>query len=342
MKRRLVKVGNVILGDGNIAIQSMLNVPSYDVKGNVVQAVELERAGCQIIRIAVPSKSDVPLIAALKETLSIPVVADIHFDYRIAIECVAAGADKIRINPGNIGSEDRVKEVVKACIQKNVPIRIGVNSGSVEKDLLAEYGGPTKEAISKSAIRMAEKLESLGFGDIVISVKSSNVKLMVESTRLIHQTLPYPLHLGVTEAGLGQAGLVKSAVGIGALLLDGIGDTIRVSLTEDPIHEIRAAKDILKAVGKGRGVEIIACPTCGRTRIDLLELAQKVEQATSNINKTLKIAVMGCCVNGPGEAKEADFGIAGGDGEGILFAKGKIIKRVKEQDLLKELLLLLS
>lgn len=338
MSRKKVKVGNLTLGDGHIYIQSMLNVPADDIEGNVRQAKELETAGCEIIRTAVPDIKNVGLIYALKNAVEIPVVADIHFDYRIALECVAAGADKIRINPGNIGSPDRVKAVADACRSNNVPVRIGVNSGSVERELLKKYGGPTAQALAESASRHIEMLEEADFDDIVISVKSSDVKLMTESYRLIHKSYDYPLHLGVTEAGTERMGIIKSAAGIGSLLLDGIGDTIRVSLTADPVQEIYAAKDILKAVGIGGGVQIVSCPTCGRTGIDLISIAKQVEERTRDITADIKIAVMGCVVNGPGEAREADIGIAGAKGEGIIFKKGEIIRRVPEEKLVDELM----
>ena len=338
MSRKKVKVGNLTLGDGHIYIQSMLNVPADDIEGNVRQAKELEAAGCEIIRTAVPDIKNVGLIYALKNAVGIPVVADIHFDYRIALECVAAGADKIRINPGNIGSPDRVKAVADACRSKNVPVRIGVNSGSVERELLKKYGGPTAQALAESASRHVAMLEEADFDDIVISVTSSDVKLMTESYRLIHEQYDYPLHLGVTEAGTARMGIIKSAAGIGSLLLDGIGDTIRVSLTADPVQEIYAAKDILKAVGIGGGVQIVSCPTCGRTGIDLISIAKQVEERTRDITADIKIAVMGCVVNGPGEAREADIGIAGAKGEGIIFKKGEIIRRVPEEKLVDELM----
>ena len=338
MSGKKVKVGNLTLGDGHIYIQSMLNVPADDIEGNVRQAKELEAAGCEIIRTAVPDIKNVELIYALKNAVGIPVVADIHFDYRIALECVAAGADKIRINPGNIGSPDRVKAVADACRRNNVPIRIGVNSGSVERELLKKYGGPTAQALAESASHHIRMLEEADFDDIVISVKSSDVKLMTESYRLIHKSYDYPLHLGVTEAGTERMGIIKSAAGIGSLLLDGIGDTIRVSLTDAPVREIYAAKDILKAVGIGGGVKIVSCPTCGRTGIDLISIAKQVEERTRDITADIKIAVMGCVVNGPGEAREADIGIAGAKGEGIIFKKGEIIRRVPEEKLVDELM----
>ena len=338
MSKKKVKVGNLTLGGEHIYIQSMLNIPADDVEGNVRQAIELEKAGCEIIRTAVPAVRNSELIYALKNAVNIPVVADIHFDYRIALECAAAGVDKIRINPGNIGDKDRVKAVADACRNRNIPIRIGVNSGSVERELLAKYGGPTAQALAESASRHVEMLREFDFDDIVLSVKSSDVKLMTESYRLIHEMYDYPLHLGVTEAGTARMGIIKSAAGIGSLLLDGIGDTIRVSLTADPVEEIYAAKDLLKAVGIGGGVRIVSCPTCGRTGIDLISIAKQVEQRTRDITADIKIAVMGCVVNGPGEAREADIGIAGAKGEGIIFKKGEVIRRVSEEKLVDELM----
>lgn len=336
--KKLVKVGHLTLGDGNIYIQSMLNKRSDDVEGSVKQAVELEKAGCEIVRAAIPDMNAVKLIPAIKEKINIPLVADIHFDYRLALAAVEAGVDKVRINPGNIGSADRVKAVADACANAGVPIRIGVNSGSVEKSLLEKYGAPTAKALVESALNHAKLLNDADFDDIVISIKSSNVNTMIEAYRLLSSKCDYPLHLGVTEAGTERSGIIKSAIGIGSLIHDGIGDTIRVSLTADPVREIYAAKDILKALGKRGGVEIVSCPTCGRTRINLIELADKITAATSNIDKNIKVAVMGCVVNGPGEAKEADIGIAGGIGEAILFKKGEIIRKIKEEDIVKELL----
>lgn len=336
--KKEVKVGNITLGDGNIYIQSMLNRSADDIEGSVEQAIELEKAGCEIVRAAVPRIENAALISAIKEKVNIPLVADIHFDYRIAVESAAAGVDKIRINPGNIGSDDKVKEVVKACRLRNIPIRIGVNSGSLEKSVLAKYGSPVPMAFVESAMHHVELLNKFDFDDIVISIKSSDVRTTIEAYRLLAERCSYPLHLGVTESGTERMGIIKSAIGIGSLLCDGIGDTIRVSLTADPVKEIYAAKDILKAIGIGGGVNIVSCPTCGRTKIDLISLANKVEEATRHINKNIKIAVMGCVVNGPGEAKEADIGIAGGNGEGLIFKKGEIIKKVPEEKLLEELL----
>ncbi len=338
MKRK-VKVGNLTLGDGNIYMQSMLNVSYEDTEGNVKQAEELERAGCEIVRVSVPKPEAVRLISAIKNKITIPLVADIHFDYKIALECAKAGVDKLRINPGNIGSEEKVRAVTEACGARGIPIRIGVNSGSVENELLKKYGAPCADALVESAMKHVEILETCDFRDIVISIKASSVPVMIEAYRKLDKICAYPLHLGVTEAGTERMGIIKSAVGIGSLLCDGIGDTIRVSLTEDPLLEIKAAKDILTAVGKGKNtVEIVSCPTCGRTQIDLIGLAHKVEELTADIKKNIKIAVMGCAVNGPGEAKEADIGIAGGKEEGLIFKKGEIISKVPEDKLLTALM----
>ncbi len=332
-----VRVGDLILGGGKIYVQSMLNVPAEDIAGSVRQAKALENAGCDIIRAAVPRIEDAKLIYELKKNLSVPVVADIHFDYKIALACVDAGVDKIRINPGNIGSPDRVKAVADACRVHGIPIRIGVNSGSLERELLAKYGSPTPEALVESALGHVKLLNDCDFDDIVISIKSSDVKRMIAAYRLFAEKTEYPLHLGVTEAGTEHMGLIKSAVGIGSLLCDGIGDTIRVSLTADPVKEVYAARDILKACGFSEGAEIVSCPTCGRTKIDLIRLANEVEEMTRDIKFPIKIAVMGCVVNGPGEAREADIGIAGGAGEGLIFKKGEILRKVPENMLLPEL-----
>lgn len=333
-----VKVGNCTLDGKKIYIQSMLNIPASDIEGSVRQAAELEKAGCEVIRAAIPDIAAVKLIPAIKSAVKIPLVADIHFDYKLALESVAAGIDKIRINPGNIGDFDKVKAVAKACSEKNIPIRIGVNSGSLEKDILAKYGSPTAEALCESALRHAELLERCDFHDIVISIKSSDVPTMIKGYRLLAEKTDYPLHLGVTEAGTKRMGIIKSAVGIGSLLADGIGETIRVSLTADPVEEIYAAKDILSAVGRGSGVKLVACPTCGRTKIDLIPLAEKVEAAVRDIDKNITVAVMGCVVNGPGEAREADVGIAGGDGCAVLFRKGEIVRKLPETEILTALL----
>lgn len=333
-----VKVGNFTLDGKHIYIQSMLNTRSDDIEGSVRQAAELEKAGCEIIRAAIPDMDAVRLIPAIKEKISVPLVADIHFDYRLALEAAAAGADKIRINPGNIGSQDRVEAVAKACSQRSVPIRIGVNGGSLEKELLAKYGSPCAQAMVESAMSHIRLLNKFDFDDIVVSLKASSVPLMLEAYRLMAEKTDYPLHIGVTEAGTERMGLIKSSIGIGALLADGIGETIRVSLTADPVREVYAARDILRALGKRGGVEIISCPTCGRTRIDLVRYASEIEKAVSGIEKDIKIAVMGCVVNGPGEAREADIGIAGGDGCAVLFRKGETVRKIKEENIIPELL----
>lgn len=335
-----VKAGNVKIGGGaKVTVQSMLNVPAHNIEDSVKQAAALEKAGCDIIRTAIPDKDAIKLIPALKSAVSAPIVADIHFDYRLALEAVEAGIDKIRINPGNIGSQDRVKAVATACANKNIPIRIGVNSGSLEKNILAKYGSPTPQALCDSALYHASLLEKYDFNNIVLSMKSSCVATMVQAYELASQRCDYPLHLGVTEAGTERMGIIKSSVGIGSLLLKGIGDTIRVSLTADPVREVYAAYDILKSIDiETKGVQFVSCPTCGRTKIDLISLANEVQQRLSGCNKNIKVAVMGCVVNGPGEAREADFGIAGGDGCGLVFKKGEIIKKVCEDKLVDALI----
>ena len=334
-----VMVGPVPLGGGApVTVQSMLNVPSTDIPGSVAQAKRLEAAGCQILRAAIPDMAAVALIPAIKEAVSIPLVADIHFDYKLALESVAAGVDKVRINPGNIGEDSRVRAVAKACREKGVPIRVGVNSGSVEKHILAKFGGPTPEALVESALCHVSLLEKFDFTDIVVSLKASSVDSTIRAYQLMAQRCNYPLHLGVTEAGTARMGLIKSAIGIGSLLQQGIGDTLRVSLTADPVEEIAAGKDILKALGMGAGPRLVSCPTCGRTRIDLIGLAGRVEEALRGCEKDITVAVMGCAVNGPGEAREADIGVAGGVGEGLLFKKGQILRKVPEDQLLPALL----
>ncbi len=338
-RTKQVKVGNCLLGGEKIYIQSMLNVRADDIEGNVAQAVRLEEAGCEIVRVAIPDREAVRLIPAIKDKIHIPLVADIHFDYRLALESVAAGVDKIRLNPGNIGDDSRVKEVAEACKARQIPIRIGVNAGSLEKEILAKYGRPTPEALCESALYHVRLLNRYDFDDIVISIKSSNVPMMAAAYRRMAELCDYPLHLGVTEAGTERMGIIKSAVGIGSLLLDGIGATIRVSLTADPVKEVYAAQDILKSIGRYEGgVEIVSCPTCGRTRIDLISLVSRVEEALHGCGKNIKVAVMGCVVNGPGEAREADIGVAGGDGCGVLFKKGEILRRVPEEEILPALL----
>lgn len=339
-KSRVVKAGNVKIGGNSpISVQSMLNAPAEDAGANVRQAQALECAGCEIIRLTVPNTEAVKTLYAVKDAVKIPVVADIHFDYRCALESVAAGADKIRINPGNIGDDEKVRAVAEACRLKGVPIRIGVNAGSLEKELLAKYGSPTPEAMAQSAMRHVALLEKHDFNDIVISIKSSDVEKTVKAYRTVAKLCDYPLHLGVTEAGTPNMALVKSSMGIGSLLLDGIGDTLRVSMTADPLYEVKAGFDILKAAGiKKDCVSIVSCPTCGRTKINLIALAEEIEKALADVKKPLKVAVMGCVVNGPGEAKDADIGVAGGDGCGVIFKNGEVLKKVSEQDIVKELL----
>ena len=338
--KREVKIGNVTIGGKNpIAVQTMLNVPVEDIEGNVAQAKRCEAAGCQILRVTCPSAADAKCIEAVKNAVNIPIVADIHFDYKAALACADVGVDKIRINPGNIGDDDRVKAVVDACQQKNIPIRIGVNGGSLDKRLLEKYGHPTAEALVESAFEHLELLEKQGFYDTCVSMKSSTVPTMVAAARLFRAKCNYPLHIGVTETGPVRQGLIKSAMGIGALLLDGIGDTIRVSLTDDPVQEVYAARDILKAAGLRKdGVNIVSCPTCGRTRIDLIGLVNRVDEALKNCEKPITVAVMGCVVNGPGEAREADIGIAGGDGWGMIFEKGVQVEKLPYDELLPALL----
>lgn len=342
VQRRVCKsvtAGGVAIGGGaRVSVQSMLNRPAHDIAGSVAQALELQQAGCDIIRTAVPDKDAVQLIAALKAQCHAPIVADIHFDYRLALESLAAGADKIRINPGNIGGQDRVKAVAAACKQRRVPIRIGVNSGSLEKELLAKYGAPTPQAMAESALYHAKLLEQCDFDDIVISLKSSDVAATVQAYELLAERCDYPLHVGVTEAGTKHMGIIKSAAGIGALLLQGIGDTIRVSLTADPAEEVRAARDILRAVGQGSGVNLISCPTCGRTKIDLIALAGEAERRLAGVDKNITVAIMGCAVNGPGEAREADIGLAGGEGFALLFRKGEILRKVPEDQAIDALM----
>lgn len=340
MSKIQVKAGNVLIGNGaDVTIQSMLNTRADDIKASVLQAKQLEQAGCEIIRAAIPDMNAVKLIPALKEAVSVPIVADIHFDYKLALESVAAGVDKIRINPGNIGDEDRVKQVANACKNKNIPIRIGVNSGSLEKEILKKYGHPTAQALCDSALYHASLLEKFDFTDIVLSMKSSDVKTMVQAYELAFKKCDYPLHLGVTEAGTQRMGIIKSSAGIGSLLLHGIGDTIRISLTDDPVQEIYAAKDLLKAIGvRNDGITFVSCPTCGRTKIDLISLANEAQERLRDCKKNIKVAIMGCVVNGPGEAKEADIGIAGGDKEGLVFKKGQILYKVEESKLIDALI----
>lgn len=338
-KTRVIRIKNLkIGGENNIIIQSMTNTNTADTIATIKQINDLEKAGCELVRVTVNNLKAAEAIEEIKKNINIPLVADIHFDYKLALLAIEKGIDKLRINPGNIGSDENVEKVVKAAKEKNIPIRIGVNSGSIEKEILQKYGKPCADALVESAMYHVKLLEKFNFFDIVISLKSSNVKMMVEAYRKIANLTDYPLHLGVTEAGTKFQGTVKSAIGIGALLTDGIGDTIRVSLTENPIEEIKVAKEILKVLDlSSEGVEIISCPTCGRTEIDLIGLAKEVEKEFENEKNKFSIAVMGCVVNGPGEAKEADYGIAAGHGTGILFKKGEVIKKVAEKDLLVEL-----
>lgn len=334
-----VNVGGVAVGGGaDISVQSMLCAEAHDIEGNIAQGRALETAGCDIVRVSVPDKEAVKTLYALKENLNIPVVADIHFDYRLALESVAAGADKIRINPGNIGSEDRVKAVADACKQRNIPIRIGVNSGSLEEHILKKYASPTPEAMVESGFYHIGLLEKFDFNDIVLSLKSSDTERMYKAYELAAQTCKYPLHLGVTEAGTEKTGVIKSAAGIGGLLLRDIGATIRISLTDDPVKEVSTGINLLKAIGKRKGgIRFVSCPTCGRTKIDLIKIAKEAEERFSSIEKDITVAIMGCVVNGPGEAREADIGLAGGDGCGVLFKNGQIIKKVNEDMLLDAL-----
>lgn len=336
---RKVQIGDVTIGGGSpIAIQSMTNTKTEDVSGTVAQVLALEKAGCEIIRCAVPTMEAAQAIGKIKENIHIPLVADIHFDYRLAIAAIENGADKIRINPGNIGDAGRVQAVVDAAKERQVPIRVGVNSGSLEKPLVERYGGVTAEGLVESAMDKVHMIEKMGYDNLVVSIKSSDVMMCVKAHELIARECPYPLHVGITEAGTLLAGNIKSSIGLGLILNQGIGDTIRVSLTGDPVEEIRSAKLILKTLGLRKGgIEVVSCPTCGRTKIDLIGLANRVEQMVEDIPLNIKVAVMGCVVNGPGEAKEADIGIAGGIGEGLLIKKGEVVKKVKEDQLLETL-----
>ena len=334
-----IHVGAVAVGGGApVSIQSMCNTPTQDVERTVSQILRLEQAGCQIIRVAVPDMDAARAIGPIRRRIHIPLVADIHFDYRLALECVRQGVDKIRINPGNIGGEDRVKAVVEVCKDKHIPIRIGVNGGSLDKRLLEKYGHPTAEALVEAAWRHVRILEAMDYRNIKISLKAHDVPLTLEAYRLMAAQCDYPLHVGITEAGTVNSGIIKSAVGIGTLLAEGIGDTIRVSLTGDPVNEVRVAYDILKSLGlREHGPTLISCPTCGRTRISLEKLALEVERRLADVEEPITVAVMGCVVNGPGEAREADVGIAGGIGEGLVFRKGEILRKVPEDQLVSEL-----
>ncbi|WP_072525814.1 flavodoxin-dependent (E)-4-hydroxy-3-methylbut-2-enyl-diphosphate synthase [Clostridium sp. Marseille-P3244] len=338
-KTREIAVGNVKIGGGNpVAIQSMTNTKTEDVKSTVAQILRLEAAGCQIVRCAVPTMEAAHALREIRRQIHIPLVADIHFDYRLAIAAIENGADKIRINPGNIGSEEKVRAVVDKAREYGIPIRVGVNSGSLEKHLLEKYGGVTAEGLVESAMDKVHMIEEMGYDNLVVSIKSSDVMMCVQAHEQIAEQCVYPLHVGITESGTVYSGNVKSSVGLGIILHEGIGDTIRVSLTGDPVEEIRTAKLILKTLGLRKGgIEVVSCPTCGRTKIDLIGLAKQVEKMVEDIPLDIKVAVMGCAVNGPGEAREADIGIAGGIGEGLLIKKGQIIKKVKEEELLDTL-----
>jgi len=338
-KTRVVRIGDRKIGGGNpILIQSMTNTRTQDVSATVAQILELERAGCEIIRCTVPDREAAEALGKIKKQIHIPLVADIHFDYKLAIAAMENGADKIRINPGNIGSAEKVKAVAEVAKERGIPIRIGVNSGSLEKYLIDKYGGVTAEGIVESALDKVHMVEESGYDNLVISIKSSDVLMCVKAHELLADRTEYPLHVGITEAGTVQSGNIKSAIGLGLILHQGIGDTIRVSLTGDPVEEIKSAKLILRTLGLRRGgIEVVSCPTCGRTRIDLISLAAQVEKLVEDYPLELKVAVMGCAVNGPGEAKEADIGIAGGDGEGLLIKKGEIVRKVPEGQLLQVL-----
>ena len=344
-KTKKIKVGELFMGgDAPVTVQSMTNTDTHDVEATFRQISALAEAGCDIVRLAVPDVSAAATFRELKRRgVTVPLVADIHFDYKIALAAVEAGADKIRINPGNIGSREKIKEVVLACRERSLPIRIGVNSGSLEKHILAEHGAPTARALAESALYHASLLEELDFTDIAISVKASSVPEMIAANRILAEKTSYPLHLGVTEAGARASAIVKSSVGIGALLSEGIGDTVRVSLTDDPCEEVRVAKYILRSLGIAErgGMDIVSCPTCGRTKISLIPMVAEFERRAAEeglTDKSIKVALMGCVVNGPGEAREADIGIAGGIGEGLLFKKGEIIRKIKEKDLVEELI----
>ncbi|AYF54805.1 flavodoxin-dependent (E)-4-hydroxy-3-methylbut-2-enyl-diphosphate synthase [Clostridium botulinum] len=338
-KTKKIKIGNIYIGgDSPITVQSMNNTDTRDIKATIKQINDLQHAGCDITRCAVLDMNAAEALKEITRAVNIPVVADIHFNYKLALKSIENGISALRINPGNIGNIEKVRAVAKAAQERNIPIRIGVNSGSLEKELLEKYNGVCPEALVESALKHVRILEDINFDDIVISLKSSNVNQMIESYRIISQKVNYPLHIGVTESGTIWRGTIKSSIGIGTLISEGIGDTIRVSLTGDPIEEIKVGKEILKATGHIKeGIEFVSCPTCGRTQIDLIKLANEVEEKLSNINKNIKIAIMGCIVNGPGEAKEADLGIAGGNGEGLIFKKGKILRKVKEENLIYEL-----
>ncbi len=339
MNTKTIQIGDCLIGGGNpIAIQSMTNTKTEDVQASVAQILKLEAAGCQIVRCTVPNQKAADALSQIKKQIHIPLVADIHFDYRMAIAAMENGADKIRINPGNIGGKEKIEAVIAVAKERNIPIRVGVNSGSLEKELIEKYHGVTAEGLVESALDKVNIIESFGYDNIVISIKSSNVMMCVKAHEIIAQKTNYPLHVGITESGTIFSGSIKSAIGLGIILNQGIGDTIRVSLTDDPVKEVEAAKIILKTLGLRKGgIEVVSCPTCGRTQIDLIGLATKVEEMAAGYDLNLKLAVMGCVVNGPGEAKEADLGIAGGDGCGVLIKKGEVIRKVDESQLLDAL-----
>lgn len=335
-----VMVGNVQIGDGaDITVQSMTNTSTKDVKSTVNQILQLEEAGCEIIRVAVVDNEDAEAIKEIKKQIHIPIVADIHFDYRLALKSIESGIDKLRINPGNIGSIDRVQKVVKKAKSRDIPIRIGVNSGSIHKELLKKYNGPTTEGMVESALEHVRILENLDYGNIVISMKGTDIKMTVDAYRSMAKKVNYPLHLGITHAGTLFEGSIRSAIGVGSLLTEGIGDTLRISLTDDPREEVKVAREILKSLNlRNFGINYITCPTCGRTKIHLINLSKKIQEGLINVNKPITVAIMGCAVNGPGEARQADIGIAGGKGEALLFKKGEIISKVKEEDIVNRLL----
>ncbi|MBR5355479.1 MAG: flavodoxin-dependent (E)-4-hydroxy-3-methylbut-2-enyl-diphosphate synthase [Lachnospiraceae bacterium] len=334
-----IHIGNRVIGHGNpILIQSMTNTKTEDIKATIEQIHRLETAGCEIVRSTVPTLEAAKAIKEIKKEISIPLVADIHFDYKMAVAAIENGADKVRINPGNIGTDDKLLEVVKAAKERNIPIRVGVNSGSMEKDLIEKYGGVTAQGLVESALRNVQRIEDMGYDNLVVSLKSTNVLMCVEAHKNIAGKIPYPLHVGITESGTAFSGNLKSGIGLGMILSEGIGDTIRVSLTGDVVDEVRAARIILRTLGlRKEGIEVISCPTCGRTNIDLISLATKVEELAEKYPLNIKLAVMGCAVNGPGEAKEADLGVAGGKNEGLLFKKGEIIKKVPESEIFNAL-----
>ena len=335
-----VMVGNVQIGDGaDVTVQSMTNTFTKDVKSTVAQILQLEEAGCEIIRVAVADNEDAEAIKEIKKQIHIPIVADIHFDYRLALKSIENGIDKLRINPGNIGSRDRVKKVVEQAKPRNIPIRIGVNAGSIHKEILKKYNAPTSEGMVESALEHVRILEDLDYGNIVISMKGTDIKMTIDAYKSMAKKVNYPLHLGITHAGTLFEGSIRSAIGVGSLLADGIGDTIRISLTDEPKEEVKVAKEILKSLNlRNFGINYITCPTCGRTNIQLIELSKKIQEGLKDINKPLTVAIMGCAVNGPGEARQADIGIAGGKGEALLFKGGEIIGKVKEEEIVKRLL----